>query len=263
MGPPQGLGAVLVQYGRLLDHEQWLATECLAGLARVVRRHQVGMGASRPVAGQAQHLGAEGRQHHRRPLAVSPEVGRSVQGIEVVGHGLDRRKVGGTAVPLDQREVADPQSEDEATRRQRLDEPRARRGRHRAPGIDIGDASAHDQPSRGARESESSRQALPPVGLAEPEGPEAEGLDLSHRFEELRGRKGLEGAGPESDPVLAKGGDGGHGVTLRRAAVRRSGQGLADSPATPIRTRSRRLRPGRRWSGRSPCPTGQWPPQPV
>ena len=168
-----------------------------------------------PVPGKSEHLRTQCCQHDRRPDAVRSEVGRRVERIEVVAHGLDRRQVGLLAVPLDQRLVTDSQPGHEPPRGERLEETDRTVGRHGPSAVDVGDPGADHQAPRGSQQGLGRRERLASVCLAVPEGPVAELVNFGCGLLGLGARKGLEGSGPQAGAVGAEGVGGGHGAHCR------------------------------------------------
>ena len=113
---------VVAEHDRLLDRQQRPLAEHLARRGRVLRRHEVRVGALRPVAGQREHRRPERRQHRAAARRSMPggEARRGVHRVEVLAHGGERPAVGVPAHALDERRVADA-------------EARARSGRGAAP----------------------------------------------------------------------------------------------------------------------------------
>ena len=111
---PRGLACrrrvVLEQHG-LLDREHGVRPEHAARVARVLDRHEVGMGAGGPLAGKLQHPRRQRREQHPRRRNTVAEL------VEVPAHRRERLPVtAGLGAAIDERRVADAEAQLEPPR---------------------------------------------------------------------------------------------------------------------------------------------------
>ena len=71
------------------------------------------MGAERPVARELEHLRSERREHARGPRALGR---RRVESVQVLAHRRQRASVAARLLGVDDRRMADPEPEQEASR---------------------------------------------------------------------------------------------------------------------------------------------------
>ena len=158
------------------------------------------MGAVGPLAGQRQHLRAEGGQHpadrRRRPEGG---VGRLVHGVQVGAHGRQRLVVVVAPQVFDEGVVAHPETEQDPLGK-RLGEALDRAGhRHGVPGPDAGDARRADQSLGRGQQQRQVDHDVAPGHLGQPDGAVAELLELGRELLGLSGGHHVEGAGPDSE----------------------------------------------------------------
>ena len=100
-----------------------------------------------------------------------------IERVEVGRHRGERRVVHAAASPLHQRAVADPEAEDEPALRGVGKCPRGGRRRHRVARVDRRDARRDHEVPGALQQELGAGHRLAPVGLGEPQGPEARSLE--------------------------------------------------------------------------------------
>jgi len=200
--PPAPLVDVIGKHDGLLDRQHRPLAEHLPGPRRVLRRHEVRVGALRAVAGQLEHLRAERREQSGRcRLPTRDGVRRGVHRVEVAGHRGQRPVVPVTAHPFDQRRVADAEPEDEPPGECRLQGARGGVRRHGVAAVDARDAGGDDKPLAGRQVELRGGERLPAIRLTEPQGAPALGIERRDSVPDCSDVEGVQGSRPDPDPT--------------------------------------------------------------